>query len=526
MSIQFTGFCGPSYTLENRYATIERCVNWYPVVNESADETKSRTFLSPSPGNSAFGTLPVPAPFNQPNRAMLENRGMAFGVNGTTVFSIDSTGVYTSIGTVVNDGNPASMVANGAGQIFIASGGMGYVIPNGGGAGSLVAVGSGFLGASMATFQDDYVIVVTPGSNQFQISGNDSAPLGDATLWDASNIMQLTGQADLLRAAISSREYIRFLGARRSQVYYNAGSLGIGGFPFQSYNETIIETGIAAPFSLCDFGQSLIWIGEDARGLRACWRDAAFQPIRVSTFAIEQEWQSYYRIDDAVAFVYVWEGHLFYQVTFPHAILENPGETIPRYTSKTWVYDGTAGVRPQAGIELWHERQFLNGVNQLVGRSELFHCYCYGKHLVGSGGADGNPGAVYAYSESAFTDCALVAGAQVQRPIVRDRIAPHLWQGNKRVIYNRIELEVARGVGLDGGVFGSNPVYTLRWSNDAGNTFGSEYDMAAGKIGEYGRRVYLNRCGYARDRVFWLRSADPVYAGVVGAELDITLCGS
>src|SRR5579862_3041597 len=188
MSIPFEGFCGPSYQLDNRYAAIERLVNWYTVPNETREEKKYELALSPSPGNAPFCALPVPAPFNQPNRGLLELRGAAYGVNGNVVFSIDNAGHFTQIGLVQNDGKPVSMVANGNGQIFIASAGKGYVIPNNGGAGSLIAVGGGLLGASFATFQDGYIIVITPNSNQFQISGTDANPLGDSTQWDPANV--------------------------------------------------------------------------------------------------------------------------------------------------------------------------------------------------------------------------------------------------------------------------------------------------------------------------------------------------
>ena len=529
MSIPFDGFCGPSYQLDDRYAAIERLVNWYTVPNESSEEKKFHLGLSPAPGNQAFSALPVPAPFNQPNRGLLELRGKAYGVNGNIVFSLNQNGVFTNIGTVLNDGNSVSMVANGNGQIFIASAGNGYVIPNGGGAGTLVAVTtSDFLGASFATFQDGYIIVISPASNQFQISGNDDTPLGDATQWDASNVSIQAGQADYLKAALSSREYLRLFGSRRSQIYYNVGSNGIGGFPFQSYNETFIETGLAATFSLADLGDSLIWIGEDARGRRACWQDHAFIPQRVSNFSVEQRWDSYSSIADAVAFPMIWEGHLLYQVTFPSAYtlpytfpLGSPAVKV----SATWVYDVTASTLLQKPV--WFERSYQTALGNLNGRSELFHCFCYGKHLVGSGGADGNPGAIYQYSASQFTDCGVdINGLQTQRPIVRDRICPHLWQGNKRVLYNRIEFELARGVGLDGGVFGSNPQLLLRWSNDAGNTWTPEQNIPVGLIGQYNLRAYFNRCGYARDRVFWLRATDPVYWGIVAAELDLLACAS
>lgn len=536
MSTPFPQLCGPSYQFNNRYASVERCVNWYTTPNESGEESKFKTALMPSPGNQAFSQLPVPAPFNQKNRGLIELRGQVFGVNGDVVFSLSKTGVYTQVGLVDPDplNSPCSMVANGNGQVFITSNGWGYVIPKGGAANSLIRVPTnGLLGCSYATAQDGYILVIVPNSNIFQISGDDDTPLGDATKWSAANVSVQAGQADNLRAIISSREYVRLLGTRRSQVNYNVGNNGQGGFPFQSYNETYIETGIAAAFSLVDLGDSLIWIGEDSRGNRACWRDAAFQPSRVSNFAIEQQWQNYARIDDAVAFNYIWRGHQFYQITFPSAVANTatgfPLGSPVTYTGATWVYDVTASTL--MGKPLWHERTYQTSLGYAQCRSEMFHCFAFGKHLVGSSGIDGNPGAVYQYADGpgGYTDCGrgIDGVTQVQQPIVRDRICPHVWNNNDRIVINRLQLELSRGVGLDGSpAVGVNPQIYLRVSRDGGNTFGPELNAPVGLIGQYGLRVLFNRLGYGRDLVFWVRYSDPTYMGIVTAELDLFACGS
>jgi len=526
VSVPFLGFTGPTYRFNNQFAAIERSVNWYPCPIESPEEGKTKATLEPSPANAAFSILPVPAPFNQPNRGLLELRGVAYGVNGTIVFSIDKSGNYTNIGTVISDGTPCSMVANGNGQIFIASAGYGYVIPALGGAGSLIAIpigGTGFLGATYATFQDGYILVINPTvpggtipSNVFQISGTDSVPLGDATQWDAANVSVQAGQADYLRSIFSFREYLHLIGHRRTQIYYDIGANGIGSFPFQSYNETFIETGTAAAFSLACLGDSLVIIGEDDRGIRAAWRIASFITSRISNFAVEQFWQKYARIDDAVAFSFIWNGHLLYQVTFPSAILNYNGT----FTSATWVYDATASA--VLGRATWHERSFRTAYGLDFGRSELFHCYAYGKHLVGSSGLDGNPGAVYAYSDTQVGDCGLATdgSTQVILPLVRKRVCPHIWTNNKRIIFNRIEFELSKGQGTPTGQ-GQDPTLMLRWSNDAGNNWGPWQTIEIGRLGQYSIRALFNRCGYGRDRVFEVNISDPVFCSLITAELDL-----
>lgn len=531
--IPFPGFTGPSYELRNRWASVEKLCNWYCLPNESRDNTaKFEMSLEPCPGNAAFCPLPVPAPFNQPARGMLELRGVAYGVNGTTFFTINQLGVFTQLGVVNTDHKPVSMVANGNGQIFIASAGLGYVYDTKSTIFTPVLTGD-FLGAQYATFQDGYILVIKPNSNEFQISGSDDTPLGDATQWDAANVAVLTGQADFLQAILSSREYVRILGKRRSEIWYNVGTNGIGQFPFSIYNDTFIETGISAIFSLVDLGDSHIWIGEDSRGVRACWQDSAFQPQRVSNFSVEQQWQNYARIDDAVAFSFLWRGHLMYQITFPSAVVNNPPTGFPMaipppitYTGKTWVLDMTASML--TGRPMWHERSYQTSMGYAQQRSEMFHCYVYGRHLVSSVGIDGNAGAVYQYSDgqAGFEDCGTdITGAQTQQPIVRDRIVSGPWESNKRIIINRIEYNLARGVGLDGAPpVGVNPVMLQRWSRDGGNTFSAEQEIDVGLIGQYGKRVYWNRPWSGRNIVLWVRCTDPVYWSLLNAGIDAFEC--
>jgi hypothetical protein len=527
MSTPWPAITGPSYQLSNPWAAIERTINWIPVPNEaSREEKKFDLTFEPTPGNFTFGT--VPSAFPYPARGRLEYRGRVFGVNGNRFFEILPTGVEGQRDGgqfLQNDGKPVCMVGNGSGQIWIESGGMGYVFNTNTNLFNPIT-DPNFLGASFSTMQDGYILNIVPETNQFQISGSNDVPVGDATLWDAANVSAQLGQGDLLQAIFSRREYLRILGYRRSQIYYNAGGNGIGLFPFQSYNETFIETGIEAPFSLNDLGDSLIWIGLDERGRRAAWRDFAFQPQRVSTFPIEQFWDSYPKISDAVSFTYIWNGHLIWQTTFPSGTTSYGDVNVGQ--GATWCYDVTASAA--LGRPIWFERTYVDFNGKVNGRPEQFHCFAFGKHLVGSTGLDGFPGVTWQYSAPAynsgipFVDQGDTTGAGVvgNMPIVRDRICPHLWGGYKRIIYNRLELECARGVGLDGGsaVLGSNPGFLLRWSDNSGQSFGRELPMTVGKLGDFDKRVYLTRLGYARGRVFWLRYSDPTYQGLVSGMLD------
>jgi hypothetical protein len=102
----------------------------------------------------------------------------------------------------------------------------------------------------------------------------------------------------------------------------------------------------------------------------------------------------------------------------------------------------------------------------------------------------------------------------------RMRIAPHLHQGNQRLVYNRLTLDMETGVGLSSGQ-GEDPQVMLQLSNDGGHTYGNEIWQTFGRQGEYRTQVTFRRLGMARDRVFKLVISDPVRVRIVGGDLDV-----
>ena len=61
----------------------------------------------------------------------------------------------------------------------------------------------------------------------------------------------------------------------------------------------------------------------------------------------------------------------------------------------------------------------------------------------------------------------------------------------------------------------------LTYSNDGGNTWGSELWRSAGKEGQYRLQVAWSRLGTAKNRVFRLVVSDPAPWRLVGAWLEM-----
>ncbi len=104
-------------------------------------------------------------------------------------------------------------------------------------------------------------------------------------------------------------------------------------------------------------------------------------------------------------------------------------------------------------------------------------------------------------------------------PIRRQRRCQLLYNQNKWIRINRIELILQAGVGLSTGQ-GSDPLVMFRLSRDGGMTWDSELTMEIGKIGEYERRAFLNMLGRARNPVGEFTSSDPVFTSWISLTVD------
>jgi hypothetical protein len=136
------------------------------------------------------------------------------------------------------------------------------------------------------------------------------------------------------------------------------------------------------------------------------------------------------------------------------------------------------------------------------------HAVAYGLNLVG----DFENGKVYSLDPEKYTDDGIY--------IKRMRRSPHASQGLTRVRHNSIQIDMETGVGLDGTAQGTDPVLMIRWSDDGGHSWSSEYQMSVGKIGAFKTRAIKRRMGSSRDRVYEISMTDPVKAVFIGAELN------
>lgn len=475
----FASFLGPSYTASTFLADCERTINLYRERMESAGATTPAALVS-VPGLESYATSAL-----SPIRAQFAQDGRAFAVIGFAFFEItddgDGTGSLTLRGTVDNDGLPATISSSGdaGGELFITAGGTGYVYTLS--TDTLAAVASAGSGLIQGGYLDGYFLALDDTST-FKISDLLTGPT-----WDPTQIVQRSDAPDRWLAVLVVGKYIWLWGSETTSVLYDAGAFP---FPFALVPGVLINSGIAAPFSAADLNGAPVWLASMKAGGRMIVRAEGFgTPTRISNHALEYALSQYATVSDAVAHVFEWNGHWFYQINFPTA-------------NASWVFD--ASTNEWAERLLWNE----DTAEWECARSQ-YHCVFADQHLVG----DRATGDIYRLSASTYTDA---GGAPLRRQ--RRVPFPRLTESADFIFLSEFQVYGDVGVGLSTGQ-GSDPQVMLRISRDGGRTFGNELWSSMGAIGKWLTRVIWNRCGRFRDGfgVVEVTVSDPVPVRFTGA---------
>lgn len=453
-------------------ADSQRALNCYLEMDNASP--RAPVALYGTPGMVKKFTLPT-----GPVRAGWKEGGFSWWVAGNTVYRVDNGFAIVVVGTIDSASGEVGLCSNGQ-QILIVDGIGGCIVSVS--TSTLARIDSaGFpAGVTHATYQDGYFVVTgKPGSQSFWIN---QTPY-EGTVWDALDFASAEGSPDNTVGIISDHRELWLFGELSAEVWVNTGSTD---FPFQRSGNTFIEHGCAAAGTIAKADNTVFWLGADDKGSGIVWRANGYTPLRISTHAVEKALAGYV-INDATAFTYQQEGHIFYVLTFPSS-------------GKTWVYD--------AATQQWHERAWRNPATGALTRWRANGgVFAHGLHLVG----DFENGNVYALDLDAYTDDG--------DPILRLRTTSASEGLQNRLFYASLQIDMETGVGQSTGQ-GAAPLLMLRYSNDGGHTWSNEKTATAGKVGEYGARAKFNRLGSGRNRVWELSMTDPVKFSVFGAVLE------
>lgn len=446
-------------TSEQDISGNELLVNVYPRASTGG---KYPFNLINTPGLAFFCELPT-----FPVLGLHNNKGRVFAVTPSKMYEIFKNGTFKELGDVNFKGRVV-MEDNGI-QVVAVDGFKGFYYDARENEVKQIT-NEAFYPASTVTYQDGYFLFERKGTGQFFISellDVDFDPLDFATA---------EGQPDNLVAILSDHREIFLFGEDTIEVWYNSGA---SDFPFERNQGAFIEKGCGARYSVAKQNNTVYFVGSDLM----VYQMTGYTPVRISNHAVEKTLKNV-GLDDAFAYTYQDEGHLFYVLTIPSKDI-------------TWCYDISTGA--------WHVRQSYQ-----FGRHQSNNAIFFdSKTLVG----DFQNGRIYQMAANFYTDDG--------EPVVREFVLPTVNNGREFLTIDSLEFDMGTGVGLIRGQ-GDDPELRVYFSKDSGKTYSESFKRGRiGKVGEYLTRAKVNRFGAARQFTFKVEISDPIPIDIGGAWVEI-----
>jgi len=464
---------GSSATLRSPNVDAQRAINLRFIPDESK-QGKGGTpgYFTSCPGFTQFATTGTIG-----RGIYATSGGRLLVVADDTLYEISSAGVATARGTLSTSAGAVDMADNGQ-QVMLVDGTFAYIFTLATNAFDVVT-DPDCPASTHVVFVDGYFVLNVDGTGQYMITA-----LYDGSSVDSLDFRTVEGSPDDLISILADHRELWNFGTATVEVHYNSGNAD---FPFEAVQGAYIEHGCAAAYAPAKLNNTVFWLSNDAAGQGVVYKAEGYQPVRVSTFALEAELATYSTLSDAIGTSYMLDGSRIYQLSFPTE-------------GKTWCYDSLT--------DLWFQRAYRNTTSGAFEQHKAQkYTFCFGKSLA----LDRSTGTVWEMSSTVYTDNG--------DPLVRVRTCPYVAQGTTTLFHNELRLDIETGVGLVTGD-GSDPYVEVRWSDDGAHTWSNYISLPIGKIGEFSRRVRAYSLGSSPNgRVYEILYSAPTKFNLIGGEV-------
>lgn len=467
-----------AYSARSIIANAQRCVNLFPEQNPEATKPPVQTTHYQRPGKKLLAIPP----------ALGSGRGLYRATNGDLYATVDDilyyvspSYVFSAVGNVGHGTSVISMADNGqdvGNQIVVVNGTVnGWVIDMTSRAFAAISDMTGtFVGANRVDYLQSYFLFNAPGTPYWYIS------LPNSVTFNALDVAAKASYADSIQTLGVRQREVWLIGTLTTEPWYLSGAAD---FPFEAIASTFVSYGTVAIYSMQSIDVSLFWLSQDLKGQGIAVKSDGYNAKKISTYALEQEWQQYETLSDVVSSTYQIAGHTFWVLSFPTA-------------DKTWVYD--------LATEQWYQSTWVDN-NGVEHRDRVaFYAHAYDKVI----GQDWETGLLYEIDTETFTDNG--------DAIFFRRGFPHLQNEMKRITHWSLTADMQCGTTQD---VDDDPQLNLRYSDDRGQTWSDPIMQGLGQLGQYYISPQFQRLGMARDRVYELFWTANMKTALQGAYLEV-----
>lgn len=392
-------------------------------------------------------------------RGMYVKDDILYVVHRNNFYKVFQNGTYISLGIIDTFENRVEITDNGD-QIFIATGISGYIYTIS--TNTFVKITSaGYNGSNCAQFNSGFFISTRNDSMQFNISGS-----YDGLNWDALDFSSAENNPDNLITVTVDKGQLMLFG-KNSIEFWNIS--GNPYFPYSSLGASI-DLGLEARWSIAKFDNSVTFLATNKNGEVQVMRMDGYTPTKISTLQIETQINRLNTKTDATALTYIFEGHNFYQLSFPTE-------------GVSFCFDATSGI--------WTTNTSY-GLNRHLGEISI---NWLGNTYI-SDYANGN---LYLLNGNSTTDNG--------KPIICEIISKTLeFEGNINTL-SALQIGFEPGVGNE---IVNNPQISLSISRDRGFTWETEQFRSIGARGQYLTSAKWSRLGSGRSFTFKVRITDAI----------------
>lgn len=472
--MEMKGFCGPTGTARSSNVAADRLINMY--VEEASNQRGVYTLYS-MPGLRQVAVLP-----SGPVRGLYTSTvGRVFAATSTTLFEVFAGWSFLARGTIPTGTAPVSFTDDGRHVVLSAQGtGLAYELATD--TLTTIAPGEPTLQFGQLAYLDGRILTNEPGTRRFWYSD-----ILNATSWPALNFYAAEGRPDPLVTLYVDHREVWLYGSQSIEVWYATGDALN---PFARNQSVFLEQGIETPYAVEALDNTQCWLGGTSRGEGPVWTARGYNPVRVSTHAMESAMAGMPTVGDAVAWSARHGGHAWVGYDFPTG-------------GQTWAFDTATSA--------WMELAALADDGSLLPYPCNQHCSAFGEHLWG----DRVSGQLYVWDPDYHK---YGAGVRLCR-----RTAPHVRAEQRRLRHKEFRLECEMGVGLDGNPpVGVDPQIMLQWSDDGGASWSQGRWRSAGRRGARQQQAVWYQLGQSRQRAYAVTITDPVKVVLLAAYLEVS----
>lgn len=460
---------GPSYKSRELQLSAQVTKNIYPSIDP---EARTIVSLHAFPGLKSFATTQTAK-----DRGMHVANGVLYKVSGDTLYSINSSGTATSIGTIAGSG--MCDFASDATYLVITTGGTAYAYN----------ISTDTLSAITDT---DLSSPTTVGYlNTFFIYDQNSGTQGqyvtsavtDPTDIDALDYAEAESHPDDILRIIVYNQLVYFFGSETIEPWYNSG---VGNPPFDRVQGAVKPYGIAGPRAAAQNDDSIFFLDNNRQPQQMVGLE--IRPI--GNNALGKEWLNYSTVSDVQVVTYIIDQQTFAQFNFPTA-------------NRSWCYHQPSNS--------WFQLSY--GTENARHRGSTY-AFAYGKHLM----ADHSNGKVYELDFETYQDDSNVIQRQRSTATIHGGLYEY---PGAQMWFDRVEFDVQVGVGIPTGQ-GSDPQLMIRYSDDSGRTWSAQEFYPIGGGGDYLRKVVLHDQGQAQTRIYELTYSDPTAFAIFSGNANVT----